>query len=232
MTDDTTPQNPTTPESPSPAALDAPGGTTPGGTARRRSRTRVLWIGSLAAGVLVLGGAGTAWALSEGEDDDTLTGTALDRASEVALAEVGDGTVTDAERTDDGGYELEITRQDGRETDVLLDGDYDIIAIERSGEGRDDDAAADDDRGEPADDAEDRSDDGSTGDDGALAPLTDDEIARAGEAALAATGAGEAVDVDRSDDPDHAFEVEVRLADGAEVDVELDESFAVVRSDR
>jgi uncharacterized membrane protein YkoI len=37
--------------------------------------------------------------------------------------------------------------------------------------------------------------------------------------------------LDRSDDADHAWEVEVTGADGRDVDVELDASFGVVRVD-
>ncbi|PJJ72690.1 YpeB-like protein with putative protease inhibitory function [Diaminobutyricimonas aerilata] len=225
MTDETTPQPQSTPNESAATEVHA---TTPSteGSERRRSRKRVIWIGSLAAGVLVLGGAGTAWALSE-NDDDALAGDALDRASEVALAEVGDGSVTDSERRDGGGFELEITRPDGREIDVLLDGDYEVVAVDRGDDGRDGDAAdADQHEGDATDTTDDAT--GST----TLEPLTDDEIARAADAALAETGGGEVVDVDRSDDADHAFEVEVRLADGTEVEVELDESFAVVPSGR
>ena len=38
-------------------------------------------------------------------------------------------------------------------------------------------------------------------------------------------------DLDRSNDADHAWEVEVTAADGRETDVELDAEFAVVRVD-
>ncbi len=55
---------------------------------------------------------------------------------------------------------------------------------------------------------------------------------RVAAAAVEAVGSGEAVDVETSDDPGEAYEVEVRLPDGAEVDVALDGDLAVVSQDR
>jgi uncharacterized membrane protein YkoI len=62
-------------------------------------------------------------------------------------------------------------------------------------------------------------------------PISDAERASASAAALAQVGAGVVTDVDRSDDVDHAWEVEVTFADGRDVDVELDRNFVVVRVD-
>ncbi|MDQ6526802.1 hypothetical protein RB608_24480 [Nocardioides sp. LHD-245] len=55
---------------------------------------------------------------------------------------------------------------------------------------------------------------------------------RVAAAAVEAAGGGEAVDVEKSDDPGEAYEVEVRLADGTEVDVTLDRDLRVVAEDR
>jgi uncharacterized membrane protein YkoI len=63
-------------------------------------------------------------------------------------------------------------------------------------------------------------------------PISDADRDAASEAALAEIGSGTVTDVDRDDDPDHVWEVEVTLADGTDADVELDESFAVTRVDR
>lgn len=52
-------------------------------------------------------------------------------------------------------------------------------------------------------------------------PLSPAEAGRAGRAALAAVGGGTVADVDRSDDPGEAYEVEI-LTDGGEIDVALD----------
>ena len=55
-----------------------------------------------------------------------------------------------------------------------------------------------------------------------------DDLARASEAALGAVGSGTVTEAERSDDADHAFEVEVTREDGTDVDVELDAAFAVL----
>ena len=59
-------------------------------------------------------------------------------------------------------------------------------------------------------------------------PLTDADLASATDAALAEAGGGTVTDVDRSDDADHAFEVDVLLEDGDELEVELADDFTVV----
>ena len=54
---------------------------------------------------------------------------------------------------------------------------------------------------------------------------------RVGAAAVKAAGGGTAVDVETSDDPGEAYEVEVRLDDGTEVDISLDEDLNVTSRD-
>lgn len=90
----------------------------------------------------------------------------------------------------------------------------------------------DDDR---SDDRDDRSDDR---DNSTSAPVVDDDVPisetereSAIAAALQEVGDGTVTDVDRSDDSDHAWEVEVTFADGRDVDVELNSSYEVVRVD-
>ena len=58
-----------------------------------------------------------------------------------------------------------------------------------------------------------------------------DERNRVATAATGAVGGGEAVDVETSDDLGEAYEVEVRRADGSEIDVTLDENLKVVGKD-
>lgn len=58
-----------------------------------------------------------------------------------------------------------------------------------------------------------------------------DERDRVATAATGAVGGGEAVDVETSDDRGEAYEVEVRRADGSEIDVTLDENLEVVGKD-
>ena len=62
-------------------------------------------------------------------------------------------------------------------------------------------------------------------------PITDAEREAVSEAALAEVD-GTVTDIDRSDDADHAWEVEVLLADGLDVDVELDADYEVTFVDR
>ena len=64
-------------------------------------------------------------------------------------------------------------------------------------------------------------------DEGPDTPLTGDALDRATAAALAETGGGEVTETE-SGDEESAYEVEVTLDDGTQVDVQLDESFAVV----
>jgi uncharacterized membrane protein YkoI len=66
---------------------------------------------------------------------------------------------------------------------------------------------------------------GATGDDDE--PLTGATLERARAAALAHTGGGTVVETETGDDG-AAYGVEVRLPDGSEVEVSLDERFAVV----
>jgi hypothetical protein len=103
-----------------------------------RKRTK---IGVLAAGVVALGAAGAAWASGPGGDDQALTGTTLERATEEALAHTGGGTVTETEVGDDGAaYGVEIQLADGRQVEVNLDGGFEVVGAEA-----DDDSADDDD---------------------------------------------------------------------------------------
>jgi len=65
------------------------------------------------------------------------------------------------------------------------------------------------------------------------AAISDADRTKAEKAALAVPEAkgGTVTDVERSNDADHAFEVDVQLEDGTDVDVELDDSFTVTGVD-
>lgn len=58
-------------------------------------------------------------------------------------------------------------------------------------------------------------------------PITGDALAQASAAALAQTGGGTVTATELGDE-ESLYEVEVTLADGSQVDVQLDESFKVV----
>ena len=58
-------------------------------------------------------------------------------------------------------------------------------------------------------------------------PLTGDSLERASGAALDATGGGDVVDSELGDDG-ASYSVEVRLPDGSQVEVDLDENYVVI----
>jgi uncharacterized membrane protein YkoI len=65
------------------------------------------------------------------ENDVPVTGTALEQASQVALAHIGEGRVTDSEIGDEEGYyEIEVTLDNGDEADVHLDRNFNVLSIE------------------------------------------------------------------------------------------------------
>ena len=61
-------------------------------------------------------------------------------------------------------------------------------------------------------------------------PIPGDALGRAEEAALAETGGGRVTGTEVGDEESY-YEVEVTLDDGRQVDVQLDEDFAVVGTD-
>jgi hypothetical protein len=66
-----------------------------------------------------------------------------------------------------------------------------------------------------------------SGDDSGDVPLSGSALTQASEAALAETGGGQVVDSEVEDE-ENGYEVEVNLADGRQMEVQLDENFAVV----
>jgi hypothetical protein len=84
------------------------------------------------AAAIVAGGAGIAAAGGGGDGaegpDRAITGDALQRASEAALAETGGGTVTGTEVGDEESYyEVEVTLEDGSQVDVQLDENFAVV---------------------------------------------------------------------------------------------------------
>ena len=75
--------------------------------------------------------AGIALAARNSFDDpqQPITGTALARASEAALASTGGGRVTETEVGDeDSYYEVEVTLAGGRQVDVQLDKSFSVVS--------------------------------------------------------------------------------------------------------
>ena len=91
---------------------------------------------AVAAGVaaIVAGGAGVAVAGGDSDADSTegpdvaISGDALQKASDAALAETGGGRVTGSEVDDEESYyEVEVTKADGSQVDVQLDENFAVV---------------------------------------------------------------------------------------------------------
>jgi len=105
-----------------------------------------LLIGAVFAGamafngrpVLAQSGEGDAGEVEDNGADDAaegpdvpITGTALEQASAAALEYIGEGRVTETEVGDEEGYyEVEITKDNGREVDVHLDEAFNVLGHE------------------------------------------------------------------------------------------------------
>jgi hypothetical protein len=72
---------------------------------------------------------------------------------------------------------------------------------------------------------------GGSDDDGTEVPITGADLEKASAAALAHTGEGRVTGTEAGDE-ESAYEVEVTLDDGSQVDVQLDDGFAVVSTER
>ncbi len=86
----------------------------------------------LAAGAVIAAGAVAATAIAAtGMDDNEqpITGEALQKASDAALAYTGAGRVTETEVGDeDSYYEVEVTMPDGHQVDVQLDKEFNVVS--------------------------------------------------------------------------------------------------------
>jgi uncharacterized membrane protein YkoI len=170
---------------------------------------RRRWLVGGALGLALLGGSVGMVLAADPDDADDQVPAGADRteAEGAALEATGGGTITSVEAGDDGSaFEVEVVVDNGEEVEVNLDSSFDVIGTES--EGSDDDS------------------DGSGSDD--LAPGAEHD--RAIAAALAHTEGGTVTEVEVGDDG-AAYGVEVLREDGVEVEVELDEAFAVIGSE-
>jgi uncharacterized membrane protein YkoI len=90
---------------------------------------RTLVIAAAVAMLVALGAAGIAYA-NGGDSEEQLTGPEAEKAKSAAIGAVGGGTVTEVEPDDGNGtgvYEVEVTRDDGSQLEVHLDGDYNVV---------------------------------------------------------------------------------------------------------
>jgi uncharacterized membrane protein YkoI len=94
---------------------------------------------------LVTSSTGAVAASQDDDDGNPITGEALARASAAALKFTGGGRVTDTEVGDEeGSYEVEVTLDDGRQVDVHLNENFEVIGHETDDETPDDDGPGDD----------------------------------------------------------------------------------------
>jgi Peptidase propeptide and YPEB domain len=108
---------------------------------------RTLAIAAVVATLVVLGGAGIAYA-NGGGSEEQLTGPDAEKAKNAALAAVGGGSVTEVERDDGygtGAFEVEVQRDDGSQVEVHLDGDYNVVGQEADDDGPSDQDGPNDD---------------------------------------------------------------------------------------
>ena len=109
---------------------------------------RTLVIAAAVVAMLVaLGGAGIAYA-NGGDSEEQVTSPEAQKAKSAAIAEVGGGTVTEVERDDGNGtgaFEVEVTREDGSQLEVHLDGDYNVVGQQADEDGPNDNDGPNDD---------------------------------------------------------------------------------------
>lgn len=112
------------------------------------ARKRRIWIivGAVVALAVVGGGAGIAIGIGVGDDDQPITGPALEECTAAALAEHPGGTVTETETGDDGAaYGVEVRLDDGSQVEVNLDENCVVIGSELDDDGPNDQDGPDDD---------------------------------------------------------------------------------------
>ncbi|AUZ35632.1 hypothetical protein C3B78_15010 [Arthrobacter sp. PGP41] len=161
---------------------------------------KILLLTGVAAAAAAISGASIATAGTTPGDDQPLTGNALQQASDAAIARTGPGTVISAETDNDPNTSYEVDVQLNNGTRVEVELDGSFQVVS---EGRDDDPGQ---------------------------PLSAADRDRAGQAALANVGKGRIGDVERESGGGAAYEAEIVLDDGSEVDVELGADFQVLRT--
>lgn len=105
---------------------------------------------AIAAFVIALGigglGGGVVAANGSDDNDQPLSGTTLERATEAALAHTGGGEVVETEVGDDGAaYDVEVRIADGSVVEVNLDSSFRVTGQEADDDGPNDEDGANDD---------------------------------------------------------------------------------------
>ena len=95
---------------------------------------------AVAVGMVVLAGAGVAYAAGSGEDssEPQATGAGIEKAKSIALDYTNGGRVSGTEIGDEEGYyEVEVIRDDGSQVDVHLDRNFNVLDTKADHEGPD-----------------------------------------------------------------------------------------------
>jgi uncharacterized membrane protein YkoI len=104
---------------------------------------RTMKAAIVGATVVAAAGVTTAAAVAGSDDDATdtpITGVELEKAEDAALAHTHGGRVTETEVGDEESYyEVEVTLPDGRQVDVQLDRDFQVVGDESDSESESDD---------------------------------------------------------------------------------------------
>ena len=184
---------------------------------------RLAAVGAISALALTLAACG-------GSDDEALSSGDRQKASAAALAYVGGGAVTDAERGDGDDqyeYQVEVTLPNGTDIDVELDDAFKVTNSPPKAA----DFATDTPSATPTGSAPTDASPSAVAPEDDRGPLGETK-AKAEAAALKATGEGQVTETSGSDDADHVYEVDVLLPSGEDVTVELDADFKVTKIDR
>jgi uncharacterized membrane protein YkoI len=104
---------------------------------QRATNAKTLLVGAAVA-LLVLVGAGVAYATGGDSGNEQSTGPGMEKAKSIALDHTNGGRVTGTELNDEEGYyEVEVTRDDGSQVDVHLDRNFNIINSQADNQGSD-----------------------------------------------------------------------------------------------
>jgi hypothetical protein len=86
-------------------------------------------LAAAAVGLLLLVGAGAAYATGSDSSEQQASGPGIEKAKSIALEQTNGGRVTGTEIGDEEGYyEIEVTREDGSQVDVHLDRDFNVLS--------------------------------------------------------------------------------------------------------
>ncbi|TFC01010.1 hypothetical protein E3O42_11040 [Cryobacterium adonitolivorans] len=97
-----------------------------------KRRTQLAATGAVAAAIVLASGSLALASSDDGADpnesETAISGLALEKASESALAHTGEGTVTGTEVNDEESYyEVEVTLDNGSQVDVQLDEQFQVV---------------------------------------------------------------------------------------------------------